>query len=409
MPTTIAKKFASATGTCSYRRPQASPSGIPMACVSTMPRNSLLRGSGASLVIIRMLSRSGRPALTPRTMTSTASGKPARNFASRRFLRNLSSQRGSPHPAAKANPIAGSNPTLSMKPRANATMPSSALMMKNLFFDHLRPAYGQRRRFGAAVFHLFERRLNLLAARLLQVAHRTLGDRRAGSHHAIPSLLGLLLARQGGIEEDPSEPADRGRDQEEKRYALHVCSSASGPRRRIGGFRRVEGGRQPFLLAVIARTLPESRSADAGRVMSPHQVAVLVLAHKVVHKKVLCNDDIAFHADDFGDVGDAPGAIAQTRGLHDDVDRSAQHLAYRARGEGIASHRDHGFNARERLARAVGVQRTHGAVMAGVHGLQQVEGLRSTHLADDDSFRAHAQAVAHQVAHGDLALALEIR
>ena len=46
--------------------------------------------------------------------------------------------------------------------------------------------------------------------------------------------------------------------------------------------------------------------------------------------------------------------------------------------------------------------------MAGVHGLQQVEGLRSTHLADDDSFRAHAQAVAHEVAHGDLAFAFEI-
>ena len=46
--------------------------------------------------------------------------------------------------------------------------------------------------------------------------------------------------------------------------------------------------------------------------------------------------------------------------------------------------------------------------MAGVHGLQQVERFRSAHFADDDAFRPHTQTVAHQIAHGDLALALEI-
>ena len=57
---------------------------------------------------------------------------------------------------------------------------------------------------------------------------------------------------------------------------------------------------------------------------------------------------------------------------------------------------------------AVGVQRAHRAVMAGVHGLQKVEGFRSAHFAHDDAFRAHAQAVPHQVAHGDLALAFQV-
>ena len=46
--------------------------------------------------------------------------------------------------------------------------------------------------------------------------------------------------------------------------------------------------------------------------------------------------------------------------------------------------------------------------MAGVHRLQQVEGLRSAHLADDDALGTHAQAVPDEVAHGDLALALEV-
>ncbi len=47
--------------------------------------------------------------------------------------------------------------------------------------------------------------------------------------------------------------------------------------------------------------------------------------------------------------------------------------------------------------------------MAGVHRLQQVEGFLAAHLADDDAFRPHAQAVAHQIAHGDLPLAFEVR
>ncbi len=42
-----------------------------MVCVSTMLRNSLLIGSGASLAMILRLSISGRPALMPRTITST--------------------------------------------------------------------------------------------------------------------------------------------------------------------------------------------------------------------------------------------------------------------------------------------------------------------------------------------------
>ncbi len=46
--------------------------------------------------------------------------------------------------------------------------------------------------------------------------------------------------------------------------------------------------------------------------------------------------------------------------------------------------------------------------MAGIHRLQQVEGFGAAHFADDDAFRPHAQAVAHQIAHRDLALAFEI-
>ena len=133
-----------------------------------------------------------------------------------------------------------------------------------------------------------------------------------------------------------------------------------------------------------------------------------VLAQHVVDEEVLGDDDVAFHPHHLGDVGDAARAVAQARGLDDDVDRAADHLADGARRQRIAAHGDHRFDARQRLARAVGVQRAHRAVVAGVHGLQQVERLGSAHLADDDALGPHAQAVAHEVAHGDLALAFEV-
>src|SRR5947199_360915 len=80
------KKFASGSGIRSNRRAQASPSGMPIAWVSMIARNSLLRGSGASAATTLIESNNGRPALMPRTITSTASGSALRKACSRRFF-----------------------------------------------------------------------------------------------------------------------------------------------------------------------------------------------------------------------------------------------------------------------------------------------------------------------------------
>jgi hypothetical protein len=45
---------------------------------------------------------------------------------------------------------------------------------------------------------------------------------------------------------------------------------------------------------------------------------------------------------------------------------------------------------------------------AGVHGLQHVQGLAGADFADDDAVGTHAQGVAHQLADGDGALALDV-
>jgi hypothetical protein len=73
-----------------------------------------------------------------------------------------------------------------------------------------------------------------------------------------------------------------------------------------------------------------------------------------------------------------------------------------------AAHGDHRFDTAQAFARGVGVERAHRAVMAGIHRLQQVEGLGSAHFADDDALGPHTQAVLDEVAHRDLPVALDI-
>ena len=220
------------------------------------------------------------------------------------------------------------------------------------------------------------------------------------------ALLRLLLSRQQRIEKDPCQAADGGRSEKGKCERLHVHGPLPQTSRRdFGG---IERGREPLLLAVISRAIPEPRPSDAGRTMPADDVAVGVLADHVVDEDVLGDDGVAFHAHHLGDVGDAARAVAQAGGLDDDVDRGADHLADGARRQRKAAHRDHRFAARQRFARIVGVQRSHRAVMAGVHGLQQVERFGSADFADDDAFGAHTQAVADQFAHRDLAFALDV-
>src|SRR5437899_3047578 len=96
---------------------------------------------------------------------------------------------------------------------------------------------------------------------------------------------------------------------------------------RLDGFRGVERRREALLLAVVARAIPEFRSADAGRAVAADDVAVGVLALHLIEEDVLGDYHVAFHAYHFRDVGDASGAFAQAGRLHDDVDRSADHLA----------------------------------------------------------------------------------
>src|SRR5262249_26115322 len=126
---------------------------------------------------------------------------------------------------------------------------------------------------------------------------------------------------------------------------------------------------QASLLAEITSAIPETRLADTGRTMLADEAAVLILAEDIVEEEVLCGDDVAFHADYFSDMGHTARAIAQPRHLDDDIDRGNHHLADGARRQLEAAHGDHRFQTRKRLARAIGVERAHRAVVAGIHRL----------------------------------------
>src|SRR5580658_7557495 len=95
----------------------------------------------------------------------------------------------------------------------------------------------------------------------------------------------------------------------------------------VHGLCGIERRRQPHLLTEIARPIPEFWSANPGRFVLSHKVAVSVLAQDVVDEQILGDDDVALESNHLGDVGDASGAIAQTRRLNDDVDGGADHFA----------------------------------------------------------------------------------
>src|SRR5690348_4817701 len=102
---------------------------------------------------------------------------------------------------------------------------------------------------------------------------------------------------------------------------MRSCSCLHRPRSglRADGLGGIERSRETLLFAVVARPIPEFRTAYASRFMLADDVAVGILAGHVVEEDVLRDDDVTFHALHLGDVGDAARAIAQARGLHDDV------------------------------------------------------------------------------------------
>ena len=145
----------------------------------------------------------------------------------------------------------------------------------------------------------------------------------------------------------------------------------------------------------------------AGAPIVTDDLAAQAFALDLEVEDVVEGGDIAFHAADIGDLDHPAHAVALALDLHDQV-HGADDLGQDGAGrQAHVAHLHHVLDAGQRVARGVGVDGGHAAVMAGVHRLQHVERLAAAHLADDDAIGPHAQRVAHQVALGHLAASFQ--
>src|SRR3984893_9424498 len=144
------------------------------------------------------------------------------------------------------------------------------------------------------------------------------------------------------------------------------------------------------VLAARPQLVEVDRHGSGGGVVA-EGVAVRRDAELAVGEDLLEGDLTVREAQDLGDADDAPGASSHPLGLNQNVDR-ARHLLLDGRGGQVgAGHQDHGLEPCHRVLRGVGVQRGQGAVVAGVHGLQHVQGLAAAAFADDDAVGTHQQ------------------
>ena len=156
--------------------------------------------------------------------------------------------------------------------------------------------------------------------------------------------------------------------------------------------RSMNRGRTP-----VGTGLPRNRplSVDAGGV--------------VEEEGVLQGDDLALHALHLGDVGDAAGAVAQPGDLDDEVDGGGDLLADGPQRQVHAGHQHQRLEPGDRVARASWRARWTASRRGRCSSPAACPALSPPrHLADDDAVGPHAQRVAHQVADGDLALALDV-
>src|SRR5262249_32457098 len=103
-----------------------------------------------------------------------------------------------------------------------------------------------------------------------------------------------------------------------------------------------------------SQTIIELRTNARCAEASGH-ARILVDTCFVEYKNVLHSDQLALHADTFGDGADAPRTVAKTRDLNEHIHGGADLLADGAHPHVRIRHADHHFQAAHRVSRGVGV------------------------------------------------------
>ncbi len=155
--------------------------------------------------------------------------------------------------------------------------------------------------------------------------------------------------------------------------------------------------------------LAEKARAHAGRLKVADHAAIRGGAGAHIFEDLLHLDDVALEPGDLGDAGDLALAVRHARKLDDDADRRRDLPADGCHRHRQTGHADHLLQAGDGITRRVGVDGRHRPFMAGIHGLQHVEGFLAAALAENDAIGTHAQRVLDELTLADLALALDVR
>src|SRR5579875_1388763 len=350
------------------RASRSRPSRMPF----STPRNSPATGSPISWLAPMIASLIGRPERRARTIRSIASGNSAMNAATRRLPIWPITQCGSPAPITAPNNTPGSrlirakkiSPTVARAPTISVAITYWPMLIG-------RPVRARR---AASMSRRGSRCRARRSMRGVALSRRAAG--------ALANLLepasGAL--RRGAADGEDQNRKDRGRGGADDRRRK---GRVGGRDHRSDHFEK--GAVEPVILG--AR---QEMRAHAGRFEGAAQLAVRGFALELEGEQVLGGDDLALHPDDLGDLHDAAHAVAHAADLYDQIDGRGDLRAHGARRQVDAGHADHVLEPGQRLARAVGVDRAHRAVMAGVHRLQHVERFGAADLAEDDAVRAHA-------------------
>ncbi|CRI64972.1 hypothetical protein THIOKS12210017 [Thiocapsa sp. KS1] len=157
----------------------------------------------------------------------------------------------------------------------------------------------------------------------------------------------------------------------------------------------------------LADLLVELRH-QAGRGELPHDLALAVDPLALEAKDLGHGDDVALDPVDLLDADDPAVTVFVALELDDQVERGRDLRAQRPAREVDARHGDHALDSGQGIAGCVRMDGGQRAVVPGVHGLEHIQRFGPADLADHDAVRAHTQAVAHQIALGDLAAALDV-
>ena len=84
-------------------------------------------------------------------------------------------------------------------------------------------------------------------------------------------------------------------------------------------------------------------------------------------------------------------------------------MAHRFGRQIETGHRHQGFDSGQGVTAGIGMHGRQGPIMTGIHGLQHIQALGSSDLAQNNLVRTHAEGILHELTLRDLTFPFDIR